>query len=78
MVRSPSPASVLLAAGGIALASFGMSARSTALSISSLRRTAVVSVVERCAPAVVNITTTTGDGASGGGAGSGEIGRAHV
>lgn len=72
MVRSPSPASVLLAAGGIALAFFGVSARSSALSISSLRRTAVVSVVERCAPAVVNITTSNGD-RGGGGAGSGVI-----
>lgn len=73
MVRSPSLASVLLAAGGIALAFFGLSGRSNALSISSLRRTPVVSVVERSAPAVVNITTNNGGGGRGGGAGSGVI-----
>lgn len=73
MVRSPSLASVLLAAGGIALAFFGISERSNALSISNVRRTPVVSVVERSAPAVVNITTNNGGGSRSGGAGSGVI-----
>ena len=73
MIRMPSIASVFVAVGGIVLAWVGLAARTDALAISSARRTSVVSVVERCAPAVVNITTNLGDGARGGGSGSGVI-----
>lgn len=70
MPRRPSAASALLATVAVALAWAGWSARTDALAISSQRRTPVVHVVERCAPAVVNIHTTS---PSGGGAGSGVI-----
>lgn len=70
MFRPPSAASALFAAGGIALACFGLSGRTDALAVSTLRRTAVVACVERCAPAVVNIRTRSN---GGGGSGSGVI-----
>jgi len=74
MARISSSVSFALAVGGLALACVGLSAKSDALSISSVRRTPVVSAVERCAPAVVNITTNSREGGSSGrGSGSGVI-----
>ncbi len=74
MARIPPSVSFAFAAGGLALACVGLSARSDALAISSVRRTPVVSTVERCAPAVVNITTSSREGGvSSRGAGSGVI-----
>lgn len=73
MARVPSFASIVLAAGGAALAAIGLSARSEALAVSSVRRTPVVAVVGRCAPAVVNITTRGGRQGGARGAGSGVI-----
>jgi len=58
----PSLGSVVLAGVGLAALGFGWNAKVQAEYASTIRRTAVVSAVERSAPAVVNITTDGGGG----------------
>ncbi len=58
----PSLGSVVLAGVGLAGLGFGWNAKVQAEYASTVRRTAVVSAVERSAPAVVNITTDGGSG----------------